>query len=115
MENFVIESNNKKIKVNGVELDLIFDSNEFTKKILELADALHEYVDKRSLDNVDGISSSIDTLFGEKTCFKIFGCDKPAIWKLEPFISYIHTFVNEFQENRLSKLEEKYGAERLGE
>ena len=115
MENFVIESANKKILVNNVELDLLFDDNEFTKRMLNLSDMLSNLSENNNSQNVDNVSKAIDDLFGNDTCKKIFGCSKPSSFLLAEFLNYITKFVVEFKENRLDKIEEKYGAERLGE
>ena len=115
MENFIIESDNKKILVNNVELDLLFDDAEFVEKMIPLSDEIKEYTKNKQINKVEGICKSVDDLLGNGTCEKVFGCKKPAIWRLEPFLTYLNNYIEEFSNKRMSKIKEKYGAERLGE
>lgn len=115
MENFVIESANKKILVNNVELDLLFDDNEFARKMKDLFDAIEKSEGMSDLDSMPIISKAIDDLFGKGTCMKLFNTNTPANHIGRQFLDYLMDFFKEFYDTRYKKIEEKYGAERLGE
>ena len=115
MENFVIKSANKKILVNNVELDLLFDDVKFEDKLFKISDILKNTDGKKNSEISSEVSTAIDDLFGDNTCKNIFGCDKPSSFLLVEFLDYISSFVEDFKNKRLEKINEKYGAGRLGE
>lgn len=115
MENFIIKSSNKKIQVNGIELNLLFDDNYFSEKMLELSDTIDQVVDSNDIKEINKLSKSIDNVFGADTCKKVFGCSNPSSFLLVEFLVYINKFIKEFKVKRIDKIHEKYGAERLGE
>jgi hypothetical protein len=115
MDNFVIESANKKILVNNVELNLLFDDHEFEDKLFQISDILKNSDGKKNSEISSEVAEAIDNMFGESTCHNIFGCDKPSSFLLIELLNYISSFVEEFKNKRLEKINEKYGAERLGE
>lgn len=115
MDNFVIESANKKILVNNVELNLLFDDHEFEDKLLQISDILKNSDGKKNSEISSEVAEAIDNMFGVSTCYNIFGCDKPSSFLLVELLDYIGTFVEDFKNKRLEKINEKYGAERLGE
>ena len=60
MENFIIESSNKKIQVNGVELNLLFDDNSFAEKMLSLSEAIDNVIETKDIKEINKLSKSID-------------------------------------------------------
>ncbi len=114
MENFSIESANKTILVNNVELNLNFDDSVFMNQINELGEKLKEFSNDKSL-NTEQLSRQIDLLFGENTCLNIFKCKTPNIVLLVQLFDYIGKFVSEYSNNYIAKIEDKYNPERIGD
>lgn len=115
MENFIIESSNKKIQVNGVELNLLFDDNSFAEKMISLSEAIDNVIETKDIKEINKLSKSVDDLFGVDTCKKVFGCSNPSALLLVEFLMYINKFIKEYKKKRVDKIFKKYGAERLGE
>lgn len=119
MENFLIKSDNKKVKVNDVELVLNFDDSDFLSKWYDISEMLVNFKDNDNNKNyINDISkkfaNSIDNMFGEDTCQKIFGCKVPMFLKTYELLEYLSKFVIEYQEKRESELNSKYNSERVG-
>lgn len=116
MENFSIESANKKILVNNVELHLNFDDDMFLKNCDILGNKLREFAEKAgSIDaSTEEMSAEIDRLFGENTCMKLFNCKTPNALILLQFLNYIKKFIDEFRNDYVSKIQEKYDPDRIG-
>ena len=69
MENFIIKSSNKKIQVNGIELDLLFDDNDFSEKMLELSDTIDQVIDSNDIKEINKLAAKEaihDTEFGKE-------------------------------------------------
>lgn len=115
MENFIIESNNKKIQVNGVELNLLFDDNNFSENMLKLSEAIDRVADAKDIQGINNLSKSINDLFGADTCKNVFGCSNPSAILIYQFLMYINKFIKDFKKKRIDKIAKKYGVERLGE
>lgn len=114
MENFSIESANKTILVNNIELNLNFDDAEFMKQINQLGEKLRQFSDDKNLNTVE-LSKQIDALFGENTCFNIFKCKTPNIVLLIQLFEYIGKFVSDYSNNYVSKIADKYNPDRIGD
>lgn len=114
MENFSIESANKVISVNGVELNLNFDDSNFMKNITSLGEEINTFINNKNLDTTS-LSKKIDDLFGENTCMNVFKCNAPSSILLFQFFEYISKFVEDYSKNYVAKINEKYNPERSGE
>lgn len=114
MENFSIESANKTILVNNVELHLNFDDDNFMSNLTQLGEKLKDF-DPSLKTNTKELSKQIDVLFGENTCFNIFKCEYPNIILLMQLFEYINKFVEEYRDNYVSKIADKYNPDRMGD
>lgn len=114
MENFSIESANKTILVNNVELHLNFDDDNFMSHLTELGAILKNF-DISEKSNTEALSRQVDMLFGENTCFNIFKCKTPNIILLMQLFEYINKFVDEYRDNYVSKIADKYNPDRMGD
>lgn len=114
MENFSIESANKTILVNNVELHLNFDDDNFMSHLTELGEKLKNF-DVSIKSNTEELSKQVDVLFGENTCFNIFKCQNPNIILLMQLFEYINKFVEDYRENYVSKIADKYNPDRIGD
>lgn len=126
MDSISIKSFNKVVLVNDKELILNFDDNGFLKKFIELFDKaklVYEYnkkgnVDEENIKLINNMSDGIDDLFGENSCFNLFGCKYPNLTILTEFFSFMAPYANEFSKNssdRIEKISEKYNANRIGD
>lgn len=114
MDNFSIESANKVIKVNDVELSLNFDDSIFMNNLADLGEKLKNYEPTIGSDT-SSLAISIDSVFGEKTCEKIFKCKAPNAVLIIQFVSYINKYVEDYKDNYIEKIKDKYNPDRLGE
>lgn len=116
MNNFKIESENKKINVNGVDLVFNFDDNEFTKKLLNLKSILDKNKSQNnSIDSfVEELANYFNDLFGENTCKDIFGVVYPSFRLIFKLVEIIMPYLNDFLDERTLKISEKYNYEREG-
>lgn len=120
MENFLIKSDNKKVKVNDVELVLAFDDGNFMDKWYTISDDMKniENISNEEKNYINVVSKkfadTINDMFGEDTCVKIFGCEIPMFLKSFELLEYLSKFVIEYQEKRENEINSKYNSERVG-
>lgn len=113
MDKIVIGLHKKVINVNGVELVLNFDDNEFLKKLFELKDVSEKEV--KDISFAEHLAKYYDELFGEGTCKSIFGEDKPSYFLLYDLSEALAPYIDEYSKNRTKEIGSKYNAEREGD
>lgn len=114
MENFIIESKNKKLQVNGIEIDLLFDENEFCSKLFDLQNNISKSNSKNPFKETEKIAHDLDEIFGTDFCKRIFGTSTPSSVLLAKLIGFITPYVESFSNDHIKESEEKYNPEREG-
>lgn len=112
MDKIVIGLHKKVVNINGVELVLNFDNNEFLKRLSELKNVSKE--ETKDIGFAEYLTKYYDELFGEGTCKSIFGEDKPSYFLLYELTEALSPYIDEYSENRMKKINSKYNAEREG-
>jgi len=113
MENFIIESKNKKLQVNGVEFDLLFDENEFVSGLYDLQNKISKS-SKNPFKDTEQFAHDLDGIFGTDFCKRVFGTSTPSSILLAKLITFITPYIEEFSEEHIKESEEKYDPEREG-
>ncbi len=114
MKNFIIKSKNKKLQVNGIDIDLLFDENEFCSQLFELQNKISKSDSSNPFKETEQVSRNLDEIFGTDFCKRIFGTSNPSSILLGELISFITPYIEEFTDEHIKVSEEKYDPEREG-